>query len=143
MRFDSRGAAAVEMAFVVVLLLWLVLGVVDVGRVILTRLALEDAVHAGVAHAAFTPDADAASVEAVAIGSTDSITLTGAEIQVACMEVAREPKPASRVRVEVVHTVDYLTPLVGPALGGSIDLHETAETERFAESCDGLEEVPW
>jgi hypothetical protein len=131
-RFDSRGAAAVEMAFVVVLLLWLVLGVVDVGRVILTRLALEDAVHA-----------DAASVEAVTIGSTDSITLTGAEIQVACMEVTREPKPASRVRVEVVHTVDYLTPLVGPALGGSIDLHETAEAERFAESCDGLEEVPW
>lgn len=139
----ERGAAVVEMAFTVILLVWLVLGIVDVGRAIYTNIALEDAVQAGVAHAAFTPETDVSDVKNVAISSTDSITLTADEIQVACIEVEREPRDGSRVRVEAVHTMDFVTPLVGQALGGSIDLHKSAEAERFFESCDGLQEVTW
>lgn len=140
----SLGAAAVEMAITLALLLWLVLGLIDMGRAIFTNIALQDAAQAAVSHAAFTEDASIASVESVAIASTDdSPTLTSADIDVACTLVPRASRDAARVRVVVSYDLDFITPLVGPAMGGSIQLTKLLEAERYFDDCSSLQEVSW
>lgn len=131
------------MAFAVFLLLWLVLGIIDMGRAIFTNIALQEVTQAGVAHAAFTETVDASAVETVAIGSTDSLTLTGADIEIACQSVSRTDQNAAQVRVTTAYELDLITPLVGQALGGTIELTKTAEAERYFDSCSGLQEVSW
>lgn len=143
MNTEQTGAAVVEMAFVVLLLVWLVLGIVDIGRAIFTNITLQDAAQAGVTFAGFTSDANTGSVESAVIDSNDSLTFTAGDIDVSCTEVARTPQDASKVRVIARHSMPLITPVVGQAMGGTIDLERTAEGERFFESCDGLQEVPW
>ena len=139
----ERGAAAVEMAITLVLLVWLIFGIVDVGRAIFTQIAVRDAAQAGASYAAFTETAATGDVEAQVISSNDALPLTGTEIDVACQTVSRSDQNASQVRVTVQYGVDLITPLVGSALGGTIDLEHSAEAERYFSSCDGLQEVPW
>lgn len=134
----ESGAAAVEMAFTLVLLIWLVLGIIDVGRAIFTNIALQDAVQAGVSYAAFTEDADPSDVANATIASTTSVDLTGADFDIDCYEVTRTDQDGTRVEVTITYELGYITPLVGQALGDTLDLSKHAETERFYPSCSDL-----
>lgn len=140
---DVRGAAAVEMAISFVLLAWLIFGIVDVGRAIFTQIAVRDAAQSGASYAAFTETAATGDVEAQVILSNDALSLTATEIDVACQTVTRSDQNASQVRVTVRYALDLITPLVGNALGGTIDLEHSAEAERYFSSCAGLQEVSW
>lgn len=134
----EEGAAAVEMAFTLVLLIWLVLGIIDVGRAIFTNIALQDAVQAGVSYAAFTEDTDNSDVANAMIASTASVDISGAIFDIDCYEVTRTEQDGTRVEVTITHQIDFVTPFVGQALGGTLDLSKHAETERFYPSCSGL-----
>ncbi len=134
---SESGAAAVEMAFMTILLIWLVLGTVDMGRAISTNIALQEAAQAGVAHASFTEDATVATVKQTAIASTDTPSLTPDDIDVACVPVSRSQRDGARVRVVARHDLNLVTPLIGQVLGGSIELSKLVEAERFYDSCVG------
>lgn len=138
---SERGAAAVEMAITVVLLIWLVFGIVDVGRAIFTQIAVREAAQVGTSYASFTQAATVAEVETQVIASNDALPLVADDILVACQEVPRSDQDGSRVTVTVTHEIDLITPLVGNALGGSIELVHAAEAERYFSSCAGLQEA--
>jgi Flp pilus assembly protein TadG len=132
--FD-RGAAAVEMAIASMFLLVLVLGIVDLGRAITTNISVRDAVQEGAMYGAFTRDVTTAEIDARVKASVSEPDLTTASITVYCEADPRDLQDGTRVRVEMIYDVDLITPIVGPALGGTITLEPTAEADRFYDTC--------
>jgi Flp pilus assembly protein TadG len=131
----DRGAAAVEMAIVSMFLLVLVLGIVDLGRAITTNISVRDAVQEGAMYGAFTRDVTTAEIDARVKASVSEPDLTTASITVYCEADPRDLQDGTRVRVEMIYDVDLITPIVGPALGGTITLEPTAEADRFHATC--------
>ncbi|HWL49179.1 MAG TPA: hypothetical protein VNT92_04825, partial [Acidimicrobiia bacterium] len=84
-----------------------------------------------------TPDATAAEVEArvrAAVSSPDLGT-AATTIAVYCEPDPRDLLDGSRIRIDVTHDVDMITPIVGPFLGGEISLSQSAEADRFFDNC--------
>ncbi len=136
-RSSDRGAAAVEMAFVTMFLLVLLLGIVDVGRAIVANISVRDAVQDGASYFAYTENATAADVEArvrAAVSSPDLSTAATA-VAVYCEPDPRDLLDGSRIRIDVTHDVDMITPIVGPFLGGEITLSPSSDADRFFDFC--------
>jgi Flp pilus assembly protein TadG len=123
------------MAIVSMFLLVLVLGIVDVGRAITTNISVRDAVQEGAMYGAFTRDVTTAGIDARVKASVSEPDLTTASITVYCEADPRDLQDGTRVRVEMIYDVDLITPIVGPALGGTITLEPTAEADRFYDTC--------
>lgn len=138
---SDRGAAVVEMAVVTIFLALLVLGIADLGRAIFTNVAVRDAVQDGAHFASYTPDATAAEIEG-RINSVARVDLSGATITLYCSTQDRQRQDGTRIRVELEHEVDLITPIVGPMLGGSITLRPSAEADRFFEACPAGVDTP-
>lgn len=115
----DRGAAAVEMAFMTMLLVLLVCGVVDLGRAIYSYIGIQDAAQEGARYAAYNPG-DAGVIKARAADSTDYPVLDPVnDIQVAC---GPPGAAGDTIVVTVSAELDYITPVIGGLLGGTIDL---------------------
>ncbi len=104
----DSGAAAVEFALVLPLLLLLLLGIIDFGRAYNMQLALTQAAREGVRVSALGgTEADAVSRAQQAMfpvtGATASVTLT-------CPAAVL---PTSDAEVTVTRTYDYITPISG------------------------------
>lgn len=109
------------MAFVSILLILLVAGIVDIGRVLFANIGLQEAAQEGAIYGSFSPDPPAdifARInDAVEYPPIDSIVIT-------C--------PASdQISVEVTHEVDLITPIIGQWFGGSIELERTVTGQVF------------
>lgn len=130
----------VEMAAVTFFLVLLVLGIVDMGRVIFTNISIRDAVQEGASYSAYTEDATGSEIEARIRGAVSSPDLTPATITLYCSEDPKDgPRDGSRVRIEMTYDVDLVTPIVGSMLGGTITLGPNAEVDRFYPACpDGV-----
>jgi uncharacterized membrane protein len=109
----QRGAVAVEMALVLPFLLLLVLGIVDVGRILFTYVSVVDAAHEGAMFASFEP-ANPAAIRDRVVFSTDDLSLDPSQVDVTCK--------ADHVDVEVHHDVNVLTPLIDRIIGKSVRL---------------------
>ena len=136
-RSSERGAAAVEMAFVTMFLLVLLLGIVDVSRAIVANISVRDAVQDGASYGAYTENATAADVEArvrAAVSSPD-LSTAATTVAVYCEPDPRDLLDGSRIRIDVTHDVDMITPIVGPFLGGEITLSPSSEADRFFDNC--------
>lgn len=119
-----------ETAILASLLIVLVLGIVDIGRGIFTRIALEDAVQEGAAYASLTETADVPSIEARVRNSVSAPDLTPAVIVVTCTEDTTGNRTSRFVEV----AINYSQPLITPgasALVGPLNLSATASVERF------------
>jgi Flp pilus assembly protein TadG len=123
------------MAIVSMFLLVLVLGIVDLGRAITTNISVRDAVQEGAMYGAFTKDVTTAEIDARVKASVSEPDLSTATITVYCETDPRDLQDGTRVRVEMIYDVDLITPIVGPALGGTITLDPTAEADRFYDTC--------
>jgi Flp pilus assembly protein TadG len=136
-RSSDRGAAAVEMAFVTMFLLVLLLGIVDVGRAIVANISVRDAVQDGASYFAYTENATAADVEARvrSAGSSPDLSTAATTVAVYCGPDPRDLLDGSRIRIDVTHDVDMITPIVGPFLGGEITLSPSSEADRFFDFC--------
>lgn len=137
---NERGAATVEFAMFAMFLILLVSGIVDLGRGMYTAIALDDAVQEGAVYAAFTKDVagspvTADDIKARVIASTSSPQLQLTDVTVTCVDQPRAKQSASRVTVEVTHTVDLITPFVSDWFGGSLTLDRNAVVDRFFETC--------
>ena len=139
-RSSDRGAAAVEMALVTMFLLVLLLGIVDVGRAISANISVRDAVQDGASFGAYTRDATADDIKDRVKASVSSPDLSTATIDIYCDPVERDIADGSRIRVDLSYDVDLITPIMGAALGGSINLSPSAEADRFFPDCpDGAQ----
>jgi TadE-like protein len=132
----ERGVAFVEFAIVLPLLLTLALGAVDLGRGLISYVELEQAAQEGALYGSFAPS-DAAIVAArVRNSSTGLVPLSDAtevDVDVLCAPDV----PAGKIGVRLSYTLDVLTPLVGPMLGGSIVLEARSVGTNFTEAvCD-------
>ena len=118
-------------------LLVLLLGIVDVGRAIVANISVRDAVQDGASYFAYTKDATAVDVEARVRSAVSSPDLSTAATTVAvyCEPDPRDLLDGSRIRIDVTHDVDMITPIVGPFLGGEITLSPSAEADRFFDTC--------
>ncbi len=124
---QERGAALVEMALTLVLLLFLVSGIADVGRLLFTNIGVQDAAQEGVAFDAFNRG-DVASTKARTVSATDYPSLSESDVQVVCT--------GSRVSVTVSHDVELMTPLIRNLLGETRTLSRTFTSDVFdTEGC--------
>lgn len=130
----ENGAAAVEMAFVAMLLVLLVMGVADLGRVIFTYIGIQDAAQEGAIYGSFEPSNEDA-IKSRAADSIDYPSLTPADVIVTCPDGDPNAPGGSRVSVTVSHSVSLITPIVGQMFGGSIDLSRTFTGEVFLGEC--------
>ncbi|MFP5333553.1 MAG: TadE family protein [Acidimicrobiia bacterium] len=136
----EKGAATVEFAMFAMFLILLVAGIVDLGRGLYTAIALDEAVQEGAMFAAFTEDlagtpVTGADIETRVITSTSSPQLTADDVAVTCVSQARSKQSASRVTVQVSHTVDLITPFISDWFGGTLTLEREAVVDRFFAAC--------
>lgn len=127
---ESRGQAMVEMLLVLPMLLLLVLGAVDIGRLLFASVALEEATQEGALYAAYNPAATT-TIQARVLGSTTSDDLDGASVSVQCFA---SPAPGT---VEVTTTVAYplITPVISQLLGNPLTLSATVVATNLQGSC--------
>jgi Flp pilus assembly protein TadG len=104
----DRGAAAVEFALVLPLLLLLVFGIFDAGRMLNMQLALTQAAREGVRVAAL--GGSAADATARAEAAMYPVTGATASLTTACPAV---PTAADDAVLDVARTYDYITPIQG------------------------------
>ena len=131
----DRGAAVVEMAVVTLFLAFLVLGIVDVGRLIFTNISIRDAVQEGANYAAFTEGATSTDITDTIRGAVSSPDLSPATIALFCSADPRDRQDGTRVRIDMTYEINLITPIVGSMLGGSATLSPSAEFDRFFDTC--------
>jgi len=116
-------------------LLVLLLGIVDVGRAISVNISIRDAVQDGTSYGAYTRDVTADAIKDRVRAAVSSPDLSTATIDVYCDLDVRDLAVGSRIRVDLNYDVDLITPIMGAALGGTINLSPSAEAERFFDTC--------
>lgn len=119
------GAAAVELALVLPLLLLLVFGVVDFGRAYSARVELAHAAREGVRAYALTQDpAEAATRTRAAAVSLEDTATTEAEVGVTAQDCDSTTDVGDSAVVTATFSFDYLTPLpdIVAALPGADEL---------------------
>lgn len=135
----ERGAAAVELAIVASFLLVLVFGVIDIGRVLFTRIAVIDAAQEGAVFAAFedrvagTP-LDRTHIEDRVMAAIDNPTLTAGDITITCYVDTSGSRSSYEIEVVVEHDVDLVTPFLSQAYP-SIHLEKSARSARYLSDC--------
>jgi hypothetical protein len=134
-RDAPRGVAFVEFAIMLPLLLTLALGAVDLGRGLISYVELEQAAQEGALYGSFAPSDHALVIARTRDSSTGLVDLSDAAVDV---EVLCAPEvPAGKIGVRLSLTLDVLTPLVGPLLGGSIPLQAQSVGTNFTDAaCD-------
>ena len=111
----DRGAAAVEFALVVPILLLLVFGIAEFGRAYNIQTTLSGAAREGARTMALQNDVGAATAATVA--AAEPLDLGGAQISVSPGACPVSGTTASdTVRVTVTYEMDYLTNLFGSSL---------------------------
>ncbi len=121
-READRGAAAVEFALVLPLLVLLVFGIIDFGRMLTTKITLTEAAREG-ARAAALIDADAARARVAAVLGPEGTTTT-----VDVTECGAAAAPTADATVVVHHRFTFVTPvaiLADLSATGEIDLTAT------------------
>ena len=110
-RRTERGAAVIEMAIALPILVLLVLGIIDLGRLLYTQITLHEAVQEGTLYASTHPDDPMSSRNRV-IESVDNPSIDLTDVLVDC------PFPDT-VRVRIQYDINLLTPILG---GGTTTL---------------------
>ena len=128
MRISSmeRGAAVVELAFVLPLLLLLVLGITDFSRALLTNITVVEAAQEGALYASYFPGGD---VPQRVVDSVDDIALTPGDVTTAI------DLTACAATVTVDHDYPMTTPVGKLFLGDTITLSHAVTSTIFAAGC--------
>lgn len=108
----ERGAAMVEFALVVPLLLLIVMGIVDVGRAYLVQTSVSNAAREGVRVMALSDDSAAAQSAAISAAPGLTPGLTASQVTFS----AASCTPGTQVTATVSYPTAYITPL--PSLLG-------------------------
>ena len=125
-----RGQALVEVVLVLPVLLLLVMGAVDVGRLLFASVAVEEAAQEGALYAAYSPT-EFDPIRTRILSSSDVDEVQDATVTVMCNTT---PAPG---QVEVTAEVDYplITPVVAALLGSTVHLTATVVATNLAGVC--------
>ncbi len=122
-RRDDRGAVAVEFAFVLPLILILVFGIIDFGRILMAQISLTQAAREGVRLAAVGRPSGEVSARVSDAGLPLTVTVGSATY------CPSPPTATSRASITSTHTFTFVTPIGamagifgGAGPGGSIVL---------------------
>ncbi len=125
-RSDARGAAVLEAAILLPLLIILVFGIIDVGRLVFTKMSLHDAAQEGSIYGAYNPG-DADVVQARVVDSNTNLELETGDVVVAC------PGSVDTIRVTVSKEMTMITPIF---TGRVVTLTSTVEGDLLSDdSC--------
>jgi hypothetical protein len=152
-RPDSRyGQSLVELAVVLPVLLLLLGGAIDLGRVFFARVAIESAAKEGALFGATNPVCDTdsaacsdpANVEWHLRNEAPGVDLTwDAECLRAGVPIALASCEANDTyRVTIDHTFTLVTPILSSILGGGIDLSTSATAVVFADAINAGAPLP-
>lgn len=123
----EQGQSLVEFALLVPILLILLLGVLDLGRIFYVMVALKDAADEGATYAAIRPS-DTDGIRLRTAEATDALV----QIDPAQVVVARPAQlvPGAPITVTIAHAFQFFNPFVAPVLPNSVNnsivLHTTA-----------------
>ena len=121
-RNRERGAAAVEFALVLPILIMLIFGIIDFGRMLNARITITEAAREGARAAALQTGEDAANTIDTLVGGMKT-TMTPYVI-VSCGE---HPAPGQDATVTLNYRFEFVTPLAFFGVGGNgITLTQTA-----------------
>lgn len=116
---SEKGQSLVEFALVVPLLVMLLLGIVDFGRIFHAYLTIN---HAGrEAARAASIGKDDITIKSVAVNDATSIKLTSDKITIS---PGGTRTSGSNVTITIIYPVDFLTPVIGQIVG-KINLKNT------------------
>jgi hypothetical protein len=114
---SERGVAVLEAAIVLPLLVVLVFGIVDVGRLIYTKMTLHDAAQEGSIYGSYNPGT-ATDVQDRVVDSMTNLELATDDVVIAC------PPSTDTIRVTVTKEMTMITPVFA---GRSMTLSATEE----------------
>lgn len=118
-RRRSRGQSLVELALILPVLLFLVAGALDLGRVFFATITVTNAAREGAMQAAKTPDDNTAiRTRAQFEAQNSGVTIAAADVTSSCSLSGCPRQGGSRVTVSVVGTFSLFTPLLAPVFGG-------------------------
>ncbi len=120
----QRGQSLVEFALLFPILIMLLLGLVDFGRVYYVAVAINDAADEGATYAAIRPNDDA-GIAARATGATGGlVTITADQVMIYQPPTVAPGQP---ITVVVQYHFDFYTPFVSSFFeGGTLDLQGSA-----------------
>ena len=124
---NQRGAALIEAALVVPLLIIFAFGTIDVGRIIYTKINLNDVAQEGTIYGAYYPD-DPTAIRQRVIDSASNLTLTEQDVRVRCPDW-----PDGSIRVRVRTTLTAITPFFA---GHSFTLTAAQEGDILTDDVD-------
>ena len=126
----SRGQALTEVLLVTPLLLMLIMGAIDVGRLLFASVALEEAAQEGALFAAYNPTEEE-PIRARVLGSSTAEEVEDATVTVDCVAT---PAPGT---IEVTVEVDYplITPIISSMLGSPVTLSATVIATNIQGTC--------
>jgi hypothetical protein len=123
-RRRQRGQGLVELAIIFPVLLVVLLGILDVGRLYWTLVTIHDAAAEGVAYAADFPERTARIQERAAEASD---ALTAIDPALVLVEYPDPPSSGDPVRVIVQYDFEFITPLLNAIVpGGALRLQGIA-----------------
>lgn len=105
----------------------LLMGLVDVSRLLFTRIAVQEAAQEGALFYAFEPTADDGAAVAQAVASIDNPSLDAGSVSASCAPVVRDAGDFGLVTVRVQHDVDLIFPLIGDV----VTVAREAQADRF------------
>lgn len=106
-RVKDRGAAAVELALVLPLLLALLFGIFEFGRLFYTQIALSNAAREGARVMAIVDNVGLAQDAAIAVPGLEPILTPG---QVAIVPASCEDNPGMPVTVTITYEMSLIVP---------------------------------
>jgi len=126
---DHKGQSLVEFALILPILLILVLGAMDIGRLFFTKTVITNAAREGANHLAYHP-ADIAGMQAVIAQEANSSTLEYADLNITTDPITGCCLTGQPVTVTVSTTVDLIYEDILALLGmisGPIELSSSVE----------------
>lgn len=118
---ENRGQAMVEMALVLPLLLLLLFGIMECGRLFASYIEVEHATRDGARYAAVHSSASDDDIKSVIIDKCVLVSLNDSDITVA--ESTENGDTWKKITVDF--EVDIITPLIGDLLGDTVELTST------------------
>jgi Flp pilus assembly protein TadG len=102
-RREDRGAAAVEFALLLPLLLLLIFGIIDFGRMLNAEITINEAAREGARAAALAGAGEA--------GNRIAIVTQGMPVSVSISGCPNSPDPSANATVTITHQFQFITPL--------------------------------
>ncbi|MDH3260075.1 MAG: pilus assembly protein [Acidimicrobiia bacterium] len=128
LRTGEKGAALVEMALVLPLLLLLVFGLTDLARALFTNITVVEAAQEGALYASYFPDVPT-DIQQRAVDSVDDIVIAPTDVT-AVVDLA-----SCTATITVDHDYPLMTPVGKAFLGDTVTLSHTVTSTIFAGGC--------